>query len=67
MDRIIGRTGGLGPSGDVDGSWMITGDGKHIIVLVLTVPILRESVGESELGRSLFHSIENRLERIYGL
>jgi hypothetical protein len=63
MDKIIRHIEGLRTSDDANGSWMISGDDKDVIALVLAISLMRESAGESELGRSLFHSIKNRLER----
>ncbi|CAI7621141.1 unnamed protein product [Penicillium pancosmium] len=63
MDQVIRHVEGLKSSDDATGSWMMSNDDKDVIALVLAISLMRESAGESELGRSLFHSIKNRLER----
>lgn len=63
MDRIMGHIEGLRTTDDTNGSRIMSGDEKDILVLVLAISLMRESAGESKLGRSLFHSIRNRLER----
>jgi hypothetical protein len=63
MEKVICHVEGLRTSDDATGSWMISGDDKDVIALVLAISLMRGRAGESELSRSLFHSIKNRLER----
>jgi hypothetical protein len=63
MDKIMNHIEALRSVEDAKGSWMSAGDDKDIIVLVMAISLMRESAGESELGRSLFHSIRNNLEK----
>ncbi|KAJ5372857.1 hypothetical protein N7517_004863 [Penicillium concentricum] len=62
MDKVIGQIELLSTAQDAKGYRIISRDDKDIIVLVLAISLMRETAGESELGRSLFHSIRNRLE-----
>ncbi|KAJ5597205.1 hypothetical protein N7537_007289 [Penicillium hordei] len=63
MNKIMGQIEILRTAQDAKGSRTISGDDRDIIVLVLAISLIRESAGESELGRSLFHSIRNRLDK----
>jgi hypothetical protein len=63
MKKVMSQIEILRTTQDAKGSRTISGDEKDIIVLVLAISLMRETAGESELGRSLFHSIRNRLEK----
>lgn len=63
MDKIMGHIEALRAAQDTKTSWMISGDNKDIVILVLAISVVKESAGESELGKSLFHSIRDRLEK----